>query len=71
MMTLEQIQTNDARRGRRFEIARGIAQVTTAINEIPMDERLQQELVNQLNVVLRTAILHNDGSVSPHKVPAF
>jgi hypothetical protein len=58
--------------GRRLVICRRVGDLTDAIRAIPANEADRNELCNLANVLLRLAVLLNDGGpVSPHKVPAF
>lgn len=67
----DQLQLCATVRGRRFLLCRHMNEFTSAIKALPIDEKERQELVNFANVLLRMAIIKNDGGTSPHRVPAF
>lgn len=67
----ETIRMRTDLRGRHFLLCRHMGEFTQAVEQIPMDEKARAELINLATVVLRMAVIHNDGGVSPHKVPAF
>ena len=67
----EEIRMRQEERGRRFLMCRGMEKFRAAVEAMPIDEQERQELVNMANVLLRMAVIKNDGGASPHRVPAF
>lgn len=73
-------------RGRRFLVCRAIADIKDVIESLGIEEdgdplpdgfvstitpQMKQELQNQAANLLRTIILHNDGSISNQKLNFF
>lgn len=67
----EEIRMRQDERGRRFLMCNGMEKFRSAVEAMPIDEQERQELVNLCNVLLRMAVIKNDGGASPHRVPAF
>lgn len=67
----EEREMRETVRGRRFLLCRNMDGFRAALEAMPIDEKERQELVNLTNVLLRLAVIKNDGGASPHRVPAF
>jgi len=67
----EEIRMRQDVRGRRFLMCHGMEKFRAAVEAMPIDEQEKQELINMTNVLLRMAVIKNDGGASTHRVPAF
>ncbi|MCY1253058.1 hypothetical protein D9M68_122740 [compost metagenome] len=67
----EEVEMRETERGRRFLLCRHMNGFTAAIESLPIDAQERQEIVNLANVLLRMALIKNDGHVSSQRVHAF
>lgn len=67
----EELRMRQDVRGRRYLLCKHMGSFTAALEQMPIGEQERQELINLAHVLLRMAVIKNDGGASPHRVPGF